>query len=82
MSTVQLLSLLAEFMVTVFALLIAVNKQKTYGWLIALTFAIYVIYDTTRFLSIPIAQDMLTALFFLASASILLAVWQIYRKLK
>jgi hypothetical protein len=82
MSILELLSLLSEVMVAIFGLLIAVNKQKSYGWLIALTFGIYIVYDTTRFLKIEVDQNILSALFFLAGASVLLAVWQIYRRLK
>lgn len=78
MNTLQMISILLELTVTILGVLIALEKKKSYGWCIALTFAIYVIYDTSRLLAIAIPEDLLRILFFIATISILFGVWQIY----
>ncbi len=60
---------------------IALGKGKAYGWGIVLTFTVYVLYDLARLISIPLDPLWLTVLFFLASLSILVTFWQIYREL-
>lgn len=73
MNIINVISLLLEAVVAGLGLKIALVNKKFYGWLIALTFAIYVIYDLSRFLnaSLP-AHDLL---FLAASASICWAVF-------
>jgi hypothetical protein len=72
---VNLASLVLEAAVVILALKIAVVNRQNYGWLIALTFVIYVIYDLGRFLRFYIpAGDVL---FLIASASICWAVWKL-----
>ena len=73
MNIINFISLLLEVIVVVLGLKIALVKKKFYGWLIALTFIIYIIYDLSRFLKFTLAAHDL--LFLLASASICLAVW-------
>ncbi len=69
------LSLLVELIVVVLGLWIAWSGKKAFGWLIALTFAIYVVYDLSRFLSWNLPGQ--SWLFLIASISICWAVWQI-----
>ena len=73
MNWMNFLSLLLEILVVLLGLRIAVTKRKFYGWLIALTFSIYVLYDLSRFTAFNLPS--LDMLFLVASASICLAVW-------
>ncbi len=74
----NLVSLLLEAGVAVLGWLLVVRKGKLYGWLIVLTFAIYIIYDLTRFLAVGLPPVMLDLLFAIASLSIFFAVWAVY----
>ncbi|MDD5145323.1 MAG: hypothetical protein PHF44_00520 [Candidatus Pacebacteria bacterium] len=74
------LSIGFEAIVTVLGAILAVSKKKNYGWLISLTFGIYVFYDLARFLSFDLSADILYIAFFIASLSITFAVWKIYRE--
>ncbi len=80
MNAFDIISLMIEALVVLLALRIAVSKKKNYGYLIALTFAIYVIYDATRFLVVSVDQNLTSSMFLIASASILFAVWRIYKQ--
>ncbi len=74
-------SILLEAAAAVFGLLIALQKKKKYGWGIAFTFAVYVFYDTARFVSADVSQDMMYAAFFAATISILWTVYAIYKEI-
>jgi hypothetical protein len=78
----NIVSLLLEACVVALGLALALGKKKSYGWLIALTFAIYVFYDLARFLTIAIAPGTLDVLFAVASLSIFLGVWSVYSHAK
>jgi len=80
MNAFDVISLLIEVVVVILALMLAVSRRKSYGYLIALTFAIYVFYDATRFLAVSVNQDLASLLFLIASVSILFAVWGIYKQ--
>ena len=67
------------------------KKGKLYGWLISLTFIIYVFYDISNFLIntgilyapfMDISKEFLYSLFFLATLSIVWAVWEMYVEAK
>jgi hypothetical protein len=49
-----------------------------YGWCIAVTFVLYVVYDLANLLALNISQDTLYTIFFGATLSILWAVWNIF----
>lgn len=76
----DVVSLLIEVVVVFLALMLAVSRGKRYGYLIALTFAIYVFYDAARFLSMSVDQNLTSSLFLIASVSILFAVWQMCKQ--
>jgi hypothetical protein len=78
MNILNLLSLVLEAATAVLGLWLGSARKKVYGWLIALTFIIYVVYDLSRFLKISLPAHNL--LFFIASVSIFLAVWQLVKK--
>jgi hypothetical protein len=74
----NLVSLLLEIGVVVLGLGLAVIRKKAYGWLIALTFLIYVFYDLARFLRLDLDQRVLDSLFVVASGAIFLALWRLF----
>ena len=67
-----------EAAVAIVAMLVAV-KGRPYLYGLALTFAIYVLYDLGRLLGWNVEKGILSVLFLLASASALFAVWGLYR---
>ena len=72
---IQLLSILIEVIIAVGAVFIAVKKQKRFGWAIAATFALYVIFDLTRMGIIPFPAGIDAFLFLAANIAMLVAVW-------
>ncbi|MFH1576831.1 MAG: hypothetical protein ABID35_04750 [Candidatus Margulisiibacteriota bacterium] len=80
MNILQMVSIGIELVAAVLGVLLAVGKKKPWGWCIALCFAIYVYYDLARLFNFAVSQDLLRSLFFLASISILWAIWQVYKE--
>jgi len=72
-------SIVLEAAVAVIAVL-AARKGKPYVYGLAVTFAIYVLYDLARLLRWDVEGGALSALFLLATISALIAVWGLYRK--
>ncbi len=73
-------SIAIELIIFAFGIILALQKKKIFGWFIALTFGIYFFYDLFRFLDTAISPDILSVIFFIATISILCAVWLIYRE--
>jgi len=78
MNLLHLLSILLEVVVAALGAMLAIRKKKMYGWCIAVTFLLYVIYDLANLLAWNISQDTLYTIFFVATLSILWAVWNIF----
>jgi hypothetical protein len=78
MNLLHLLSILLEAAVAALGIMLAIGKKKMYGWCIALTFVLYVVYDLTNLMVLNISQDTLYMIFFVATLSILWAVWNIF----
>jgi len=78
----QPVSIAIEAVLLILGIGIAVQKKRCYGWFIALTFGIYVVYDTTLFIGVQVSPDILSAIFFIATLSILIGIWQLYRELQ
>lgn len=76
----QVISILIEFAVVALALRLASTGRKQYGWLIALTFALYIFFDLSRLGLIPVTEDVSAPLFLTASLSALIAVFLILRE--
>ncbi len=70
MNILQLLSILLEVGVAIIGVLIGTIKKRLYGWLVALTFSIYVFYDLANYFKIGVSENILYAMFFVASVSI------------
>jgi hypothetical protein len=78
MNLLHLLSILLEVVVAALGVLLAIRKKKIYGWCIAVTFVLYVIYDLANLQAWNISLDTLYMIFFVATISILWAVWNIF----
>lgn len=78
MNALQMISILLEVFVVALGIMLVVGKKKMYGWCIALTFVLYILYDLVNLLSLHISQDSRVILFFIATISILWAIWNIF----
>jgi hypothetical protein len=74
-TVLQVLAVAIECMVALGGVRLALKGKKFYGWWIALTFALYVLFDAGRLGVISIGQGTAAVLFLIASLSILYAVW-------
>jgi hypothetical protein len=78
MSSIHVISILLEVIIAALGMMIALSKKKKYGWFIALTYVLYVIYDLANFWSLNLSQDSLYLIFLVATLSILWAIWNIF----
>lgn len=79
METLQLLSIVLEFVIGVIAILTAFKGHKhMFG--LAFTFFVYVLYDFSKLYSFGMLDNFLPTLFFLATISALWSIWNIYKK--
>jgi hypothetical protein len=78
MVALQYISIVIEALIAMLGIMIALQKKKTYGWGIFLTFGIYVFYDFARLISLNISSNILYWSFFVATVSALWAVVSIY----
>ena len=76
--SVQLAATVVEAVIAVLALLIAAQKKKMYGGFIAITFALFVIFDIDRIFSLNLFPDLHAGIFLVACLSMLYAVWLIW----
>lgn len=82
MSILPMVSILLEIVVAALGVALAVSRKKVYGWFIALTFVLYVFYDLANLIPLNISKDLLYPIFFVATVSILWAVWSIFLETK
>ena len=80
MIVLHYLSIVLEVAVAIIGILLATRKKKSFGWFIAVTFAIYVFYDLVYIMNIKMPIASLYLVFFMATVSILWAVWNIYKE--
>jgi hypothetical protein len=73
-------SIITEFVVAILAALAAARRGRPSLYGLAVTFALYVVYDGARLLHVDVEQGLLSGLFLLASVSALIAVWGLYRR--
>ncbi|HOX22224.1 MAG TPA: hypothetical protein PLL10_02075 [Elusimicrobiales bacterium] len=75
----QMLSIVLEGAVAVLGVMLAGRKNKPYGWGLALTYLIYVVYDIARLtMRSPLPEALLHGMFFVATVSMLSAVVRMY----
>jgi hypothetical protein len=51
MNRLHLLTILLEAVVAVLGVMLAISKKKMYGWCIAVTFVLYVVYDLANLMA-------------------------------
>jgi hypothetical protein len=79
MNSIQNFSILLELVVAILGLLIWIQKRKVYGALIFLTFVLYMVWDISKLWNLAIPELLLRILFAIATISILIAVWKLYK---
>lgn len=77
---IQIVSVLIEVVITAGAVFVAVKRQKIFGWAIAATFALFVIFDLSRMGIIPFLAGIDAFLFLGANIAMLIAVWLMIRE--
>ena len=75
----QLIATLIEIVIAVAAALIATRQKKTWGWFIALTFALFVIFDLARIFALDIPATLHALVLLVACLSMLYAVWLLWK---
>ncbi len=76
----QLIATLIEIVIAVVAVLIATQKKKTYGWFIALTFVLFVVFDLARIFALGLPADLHSLILLAACLSMLYAVWMVWKE--
>jgi hypothetical protein len=76
----QLIATFIEIVIAVVAVLIALEKKKVYGWFIALTFALFVIFDLGRIFALDVSPELHALILLIACVSMLYAAWLIYKE--
>jgi hypothetical protein len=76
----QIIAVLLEVAVTMIAVVIATRQKKYYGWCIAATFGLFVLFDIGRLFSLPISDEAHALIFLVACGSMLYGVWLIYEE--
>ncbi len=76
---IQLIASAAEVFVALTAASIAVQKKKTYGWFIAITFALFVLFNCTRIFALALPEELDALIFLAAGASMLCAMCLIWK---
>ncbi|OPZ44507.1 MAG: hypothetical protein BWY93_00467 [Euryarchaeota archaeon ADurb.BinA087] len=76
--SLQPVSISIEVVICIIAIRIGLVKKKIYGWFIALTFGIYVVYDIVKYLDASFSPNVVSIIFLIATLSMLYAVWTLY----
>lgn len=71
-----------ELIIVAVALQIGVQKKRIYGYGLALTFSIYVLFDSARTFGLAISTTVLDVLFLIATLSALWSVIELYKEKK
>jgi hypothetical protein len=77
--TIQLVATLIEVVIALIAFLIGWQKKRLYGWLIAVTFGLFVIFDLARIFALEVAADKYALLLLIACLSMLYAMWLLWK---
>ena len=76
----QVIAVFLEVAVMVIAVVIAVRQKKSYGWCIAVTFLLFVLFDLGRLFSLPLPDAAHALILLVACGSMLYGVWLMYRE--
>lgn len=77
--TIQLVATLIEVVIALIAFLIGWQKKRLHGWLIAVTFGLFVIFDLARIFALEVAADKYALLLLIACLSMLYAMWLLWK---
>lgn len=77
---IQLAATLIEVVIALAALLIGWKQKRLYGWLIAVTFGLFVVFDLARIFSLELSAELHAIILFVACLSMLGAVWLILKE--
>jgi hypothetical protein len=77
----QIIAVFLEVAVTAVAVVIATRQKKYYGWCIAITFGLFVLFDIGRLVSWPLSDEAHSLIFLVACGSMLYGVWLMYGEL-
>jgi hypothetical protein len=77
----QIIAVFLEAAVTVIAVVIGTRQKKYYGWCIAVTFGLFVLFDIGRLFSWPLSDEAHSLIFLVACGSMLYGVWLMYGEL-
>jgi hypothetical protein len=78
----QIIAVLLEGAVTIIAAVIAIKYNRTYGWCIAITFVLFVLFDIGRLFSLPLSEAAHALILLVACGSMLYGMWLIYEEMK
>jgi hypothetical protein len=76
----QIIAILIEGVITVIGVLLATKQQKPYGWGIAVTFGLFVLFDAVRIFALPVPEIAQALSLLVACGSMLYAVLLMYRE--
>jgi hypothetical protein len=79
---IHYISIALEAVIVIISLLAAIIKKRYACYGLALTFAIYVFYDSVRLMNLTTFDYVIYPAFFIATLSALWAVWVIYTRKK
>jgi hypothetical protein len=77
---VQILAILIECAIAGIALLIAIRNKKGYGWFIAATFALFVLFDISRIFAVAVSPEIHALVFLIACVLMLYGTWLLYQQ--
>jgi len=74
----QIIAVLLEAAVMAIAVIIATRLRKSYGWCIAVTFGLFILFDIGRLSSLPLTEEAHALIFLVACGFMLYGVWLMY----
>jgi len=77
----QLIAVVLEIAVAVIAILIATRKKRAWGWGIAITFGLFVLFDIFRIFELPMPEAFHSFILLVACGSMLYAIWLMYKEI-
>jgi hypothetical protein len=78
--TIQLIATLAEIVIALLAGLIAWKKKRLYGWFIAITFGLFVVFDLARIFALDVSAERYAMVLLVACISMLYAMWLLWKE--
>ncbi len=76
----QVIAVILEVAIAVIAAVIATRQKKSYGWCIAVTFGLFVLFDIGRLFALPLPEAAHALIFLVACGSMLYGVLLMYRE--